>query len=402
MNDEMDLLLGRLALNFRHVNNQQLFEAMQVRETSRRPLADILIERGWLTQKQLAVLQKIQGNQLGEIILPPSATRADLVCVICDRTQEVSGFDPRETYHCEVCGAVLDTEEPGEPIRAPGESASADPETVETLEVLDLGGDAPPVEASVPDLSPAYPAAAAPARPAPVPSAPPSSPPPEDPEALIRRARESLASGKLPAAVTDLSEAIRLAPSSAEAYLLRAQAHWRQERLQRTVDDCCEALKRDAEATDAWELRGHAHHARGFHAEAVADMDQALRRDPRRLVALLVRGFSRREMKNPGGGRDDLLAAIELAHSHPAAQDPRIQNYLEAARDVVHRSAPPRVRPDSAVIQAKAPATGGRSCCGTELQASWRFCPMCGKPAGRCPRCSRPLDPDWQLCPWCG
>ena len=87
--------------------------------------------------------------------------------------------------------------------------------------------------------------------------------------------------GEYVLALSDLSEAIRLAPDHADTYVARAHAWYIQGHSDKAIEDYTQALERNVEAaSEAYAARGNAYESLGNTPKAVADYTKAVDLDP--------------------------------------------------------------------------------------------------------------------------
>jgi len=88
--------------------------------------------------------------------------------------------------------------------------------------------------------------------------------------------------GEYALALSDLDEAVRLAPAHADTYLARAHAWYIQGYSEKAIEDYTRALDRRVEsAAEAYAGRANAYESIGNIAKAVADYSEAARLDPK-------------------------------------------------------------------------------------------------------------------------
>jgi len=104
------------------------------------------------------------------------------------------------------------------------------------------------------------------------------------PQNAVPRRQRGLAffeTGEYALALSDLSDAIRLAPEYPDTYVARAHAWFIQGQTDKAIEDYTAALDRRVGAVaEAYAGRGNAYESAGNVAKAVADYSEALRLDP--------------------------------------------------------------------------------------------------------------------------
>ena len=90
-------------------------------------------------------------------------------------------------------------------------------------------------------------------------------------------------------ALDDLSEAIRLEPSSSIAYAVRGQIWVKKQEWDSAIDDFDAALRLNPDDTRTWNARGTAQAERQEWTKAIADFSEAIRLDPK-----CIRAFAQR------------------------------------------------------------------------------------------------------------
>jgi tetratricopeptide (TPR) repeat protein len=94
-------------------------------------------------------------------------------------------------------------------------------------------------------------------------------------EAHHQRGRELTGAGKLPQAVAELTEAIRLKPNLALAWNARGYAYLRMRDYSHAIADFSEAIRLNPAYANAWHNRAAARRASGDRAGADADAKKA-------------------------------------------------------------------------------------------------------------------------------
>jgi tetratricopeptide (TPR) repeat protein len=110
--------------------------------------------------------------------------------------------------------------------------------------------------------------------------------------ALISQSSTDINNRDYDAAITALSEAIRLDPKNARVFLSRGVAYERKGDADRAVADYSDAIRLDPKNALALLNRGIAYGKKGDADRAIADFNEAIRLDPKNVIAFNNRGFA--------------------------------------------------------------------------------------------------------------
>jgi tetratricopeptide (TPR) repeat protein len=133
-------------------------------------------------------------------------------------------------------------------------------------------------------------------------------------------------------AVSDLTEAIRLAPGNAAAHADRGRARLGLRNLEAAISDYSEALRLAPGSAPFHIGRGHAHLVKGNVDLAIADFTQAIRLNPNSASALNRRGLAYRKKGDLTRAIDDYTAAIMLNPIYALAYNNRGYAYEAQGR----------------------------------------------------------------------
>jgi tetratricopeptide (TPR) repeat protein len=128
--------------------------------------------------------------------------------------------------------------------------------------------------------------------------------------------------GEYVLALSDLSEAIRLAPDHADTYVARAHAWFVQGYSDKAVDDYTQALEKHvAAAAEAYAGRANAYESIGNIGKAVADYEEAVRLDPEEeesmmQLAWILATHPSREQRDGNRAVELAARAIALTDGH--------------------------------------------------------------------------------------
>ena len=98
--------------------------------------------------------------------------------------------------------------------------------------------------------------------------------------------------GRIPEAIAEYDEAIRLNSRDANAYNNRGNAYYGLGRHERAIEDYDEAISLDPQSADAYYNRGVARYDLGRYELAVKDYDEAIRLNPQDTDAYNNRGLA--------------------------------------------------------------------------------------------------------------
>ena len=111
-------------------------------------------------------------------------------------------------------------------------------------------------------------------------------------QAFLQRGVLREQGGESETAVTDYSEAIKLAPANALAHFNRANAQDQLRRFEEAIADYSQAIKLDPKEPDYFNNRGQAYDHKGQHDQAIADYTEAIKLDADNARPLYNRGLS--------------------------------------------------------------------------------------------------------------
>src|SRR5207253_3106314 len=145
--------------------------------------------------------------------------------------------------------------------------------------------------------------------------------------------------GRLPDAIKDFDEVVRLAPNNGQSYRSRGDAYFHSRQSEKAIADFTQAITLDPNDFEAYNNRGAAHReiedcekalslqrdnvnaldSRAWanlrlheYNKAIADYNVVLERDGKRAFAFFARGVAKQEIKDEPGSLADLEKAREL------------------------------------------------------------------------------------------
>jgi tetratricopeptide (TPR) repeat protein len=142
---------------------------------------------------------------------------------------------------------------------------------------------------------------------------------PRDDQAFGYRAEAAMLKEDFPAALKDLSEAIKIKPLLATWWNNRAFVLLITKDFDKALGDVNEALRLDPGLIRAYLVRGHIYRAQKLFDKAVAEYDRALGLDPKFLDAVYARANTRYDQKNFGGAVKDYEALLHMQPKHEDA-----------------------------------------------------------------------------------
>jgi tetratricopeptide (TPR) repeat protein len=130
--------------------------------------------------------------------------------------------------------------------------------------------------------------------------------------------------GDLDGAISDFSQAIRLAPiesgiggysfSTSDAYWLRGWAYTEKGRYDDAIADYTMSIHLAGDRAEAYEARAYACEKKGDHDGAIFDCTDAVRLDPTLAVAYYDRGRAYLEKGETAKAREDFTQAEKLGY----------------------------------------------------------------------------------------
>jgi len=160
----------------------------------------------------------------------------------------------------------------------------------------------------------------------------PSYSPEDKARAYRTRANLRVEAGAAADAVSDYTQAMRLAPPDTVVLAGRARARLVLSDTKGALDDFTEALKLQPGSAGLFIARGHVHFVRGDAKSAIADFTEALRLNPSSASALNQRGLVYRRSGETDKAIADYTAAIELNPVYALAYNNRGYAYEAISR----------------------------------------------------------------------
>ncbi len=146
------------------------------------------------------------------------------------------------------------------------------------------------------------------------------------------RGRTRAEAGATEAALSDLTEAIKLNPADAQAYGYRAQVNVSRRNLDAAIADYSDVIRLRPKAVLGYSGRGHAYLVKGDPQQAVDDFSQALRLAPGSAVAYNNRGLAYKASGNLPRAIEDFTLAISINPLYGLAYNNRAYSHEAAGR----------------------------------------------------------------------
>jgi tetratricopeptide (TPR) repeat protein len=131
-------------------------------------------------------------------------------------------------------------------------------------------------------------------------------------QSYLQRGHQASDAALWPAAISDFTHALALAPQSSGAYDARAQAHLSKGDFDDAIKDFTQAITIDPVAAAAYNGRGSAQLGKGNLDAAITDYTQALKLDPTLADALDNRGNAKSAKNDLAGAIQDFTQAITI------------------------------------------------------------------------------------------
>jgi tetratricopeptide (TPR) repeat protein len=134
---------------------------------------------------------------------------------------------------------------------------------------------------------------------------------PDAPASHLSSGRRHLREGQLDSAISEFTQAIRLAPRSADAHAGRADAWREKEEWENAIADYLQALSLGRKDADTRAGLGRCRAEKGELDQAIGDLTEALRLSPKHGRALLWRGMVYSRKRDLDRAMADYTAVIE-------------------------------------------------------------------------------------------
>lgn len=390
MLDDTELLLARLAVNFRFVTQAQIDEVIAEADAQKKPVATILLERNLCTEPKLAMLRSIQGASPGQLVVQEKRETVSrhLFCAYCDNEATIADFEEKQTYQCDRCGAVLQKERPTKrvaardrdrsplgprpvettppkPIKAPvaktalfcpvcdaedevegyspekavpcrecgatmvaasSTASSEESDEIPMLQTLGLGGEIEMKSVSVEKAE--------------------RNAQQKRNVLRLQRAREQLRLGDPTLAFQDLTMLCQDEAAPPEAHLLKAEIGVQLGELDAAGAACDALVKQKAFLANAYTLQGQIQFARENYRKAMSELEMALEEGGSNVLAVLLHGACQQRLHKLTGARQSFERAILMAQGKEASLSPEIQAMLRQAATFIQTGKLEKFGPD--------------------------------------------------------